>query len=104
MAVFCQLRVVERLVGALEIGAAVLPVGVEEQRIEARVEIIMMRDVSSRAPGRVETLQPAPNVADQPVRSQPGRRRVPSLRSHHQRQQRSEERRVGKEWSAGWKT
>ena len=30
MALFCQLRVVERLIEALEIGAAVLPVGVED--------------------------------------------------------------------------
>ena len=40
-----ELRVVERLLGMLEIGAAVLPVGVEEERIEPPVEIVVMRDV-----------------------------------------------------------
>ena len=51
-----QLRVVERLIGALEICAAVLPVGIEEQGIEARIEIIMVRDVLARAPRRIELL------------------------------------------------
>ena len=68
MTLFRQLRIVERLIGALEIRAAVLPIGIEEQRIEIRVEIIMVRDVPSRALGRIELLQPARDVADQPVR------------------------------------
>ena len=46
-----QLRVVERLIGVFEIGAAVLPVGIEEQRIEPAVEVVMMRDVLPRARG-----------------------------------------------------
>jgi hypothetical protein len=33
MAFLGQLRIVERLIGALEIGAAVLPVGIEKQRV-----------------------------------------------------------------------
>ena len=45
-----ELGVVERLVGVFEIGAAVLPVGVEEQRIEPSVEIVVMRDILARAP------------------------------------------------------
>ena len=49
MALLGELGVVERLVGRLEIGAGVLPVGVEEQRIEPAVEIVMMRDVAPRA-------------------------------------------------------
>src|SRR5579871_5031021 len=34
-----ELRVVERLIGRLEIGAAVLPIAVEEERVEPAVEI-----------------------------------------------------------------
>jgi hypothetical protein len=44
-----ELRVVERVVGIFEIGAAVLPVGVEKKRVQASVEIIVMRDVAARA-------------------------------------------------------
>ena len=49
MALLGELRVVERLVRVLEIGAAILPVGVEEQRVEPPVEIVVMRDVAARA-------------------------------------------------------
>ena len=50
MAFLGELGVVERLFRRFEIGAAVLPVGVEEQRIELAVEIVMMRDVAPRPP------------------------------------------------------
>ena len=56
MALLGKLGVVERLVGALEIAAAILPVGVEEQRIEPAVEIVVMRHIVARAPARVELL------------------------------------------------
>ena len=68
-----ELRVVERLAGAFEIGAAVLPVGVEEQRIEPAVEIVVMRDVAARAPARIELLEAAVQVAQQPLRPRPVR-------------------------------
>ena len=54
VALLGELGVVERLLGMLEIGAAVLPVGIEEQRIEPAVEIVVMRDVAPRAAGRIE--------------------------------------------------
>ena len=57
MALLGELGVVERLVGRLEIGAAVLPVGVEEERIEPAVEIVVMRDVAPRAFGGIELLR-----------------------------------------------
>ena len=41
---------VEALVRSLEIGAGVLPVGIEEQIIEAAVEIIVMGDIALGAP------------------------------------------------------
>ena len=50
MALLGELGVVERLLGMLEIGAAVLPVGIEEERVEPLVEIVVMRDVA-RASG-----------------------------------------------------
>ncbi len=44
-----ELGVVEGLVRPLEVGAAVLPVGIQEQRIEPLVEVIVMGDVAARA-------------------------------------------------------
>ena len=54
MAFLGELGIVERLVGRLEIGAAVLQVEVEKQRVEATIEIIMARDIASRSSSRVE--------------------------------------------------
>ena len=49
MALLGELGVVERLVRLLEIGAAVLPVGIQEQRVEPPVEIVVVSDVAPRA-------------------------------------------------------
>ena len=74
VALLGELRVVERLLGMLEIGAAVLPVGIEEQRVEALVEIVVMRDVGARAGRRIELREPPPEIAQQPLRPRPGQR------------------------------
>ena len=42
-----------------------MPVGIEEERIEAAVEIVVMRDVAARAAARIELLQPPPQVAQE---------------------------------------
>ena len=63
MALLGELGVVERLIGRFEIGAAILPVGVEEQRVEPAVEIVVVRDIAPRPRPRVELLQPAVEVA-----------------------------------------
>ena len=48
-----QLRFLQRAVGPLEVGAAVLLVGIEEQLVEPTVEIVVVGDVAARAPGIV---------------------------------------------------
>ena len=48
MAFLGELGIVERLARCLEVAAAILPVGVEEEGIEPAVEIVMMRDVAAR--------------------------------------------------------
>src|SRR6202040_372192 len=58
-----ELRVVERLVRRFEIGAAVLPVGIEEERVEARVEVVMMGCVAPRAAAPIEPGRAASEVA-----------------------------------------
>ena len=74
-----ELGVVERLVGRFEIGAAILLVAVEKERIEPAVEIVMMRDIVARAGPRIELLQAAEQIAHEPRRQRPVRRRDPLL-------------------------
>ena len=69
VALLGELRVVERLIRLLEIGAAVLPVGVEEQRVEALVEIVVVRDVVARARRRIELREPPPEIAQRAIAS-----------------------------------
>ena len=45
VALFRMLRVVEGLTGMLEIGAGILTVRIEEQVVQARVEVVVMSDV-----------------------------------------------------------
>ena len=71
MALLGELGIVERLIGRFEIGAAILPVDVEKQRVEPAIEIIMVRDIASRLPSRVELRYSAMEVADQPLRPSP---------------------------------
>ena len=59
MALLRQLRVVERLAGLLEIGAGILPVGVEEEVVEAGVEVVVARDVLLRPRAAVALVQAA---------------------------------------------
>ena len=71
VALFGELRIIERLVGALEIGAAILPVGVEEERIQPAVEIVMVRDIPARAGSRIELFETAVKETQQPLQSRP---------------------------------
>ena len=73
MALLGELGVVERLVGGLEIGAAVLPVGVEKERIEPAVQIVVVRDIAPRPRRQVELLQPAVEIAAEPLQARPDR-------------------------------
>ena len=57
MPLLLELRLLERLVTDGEIGAGILPVVVQHQRIEACVEIVVMRDIALRAPGKVQLIQ-----------------------------------------------
>ena len=43
-----ELRLVERHVGALEVGAGILHVAVEEEPVEPLVEVVVVRDVGAR--------------------------------------------------------
>src|SRR5581483_11342587 len=66
VALLGELRVVKRGVRAVEIGATILLVGVEEERVQPTVEVIMVSNVAERARTRVELLQPPEQVTYQP--------------------------------------
>src|ERR1700730_18347058 len=57
MAFLGELRVIERLTGVLEIGAAVLAVGVQKECIKLTIEIVMVRDVAPRPRAPIELRQ-----------------------------------------------
>ena len=59
-----ELSVVKRLFRRFEIGAAILPVGVQEQRVKPAVQIVVMRDIASRARAMV-VLVDAPSAVAQ---------------------------------------
>lgn len=51
-----ELGIVERLIERFEIGATILPVGIQKQPIEAAVEVIMVRDIALRPARSIELL------------------------------------------------
>ena len=63
MALLGELRIVQRLVGLLEIAAAILPIRIQKQRVETFVEIIVMSDIASRPRPRIELCDPPPGEA-----------------------------------------
>ena len=69
-----ELCVVERLVRRLEIGAAILLVGIEEEFVEPAVEVVVMRDIAPRPGPRIELLHAPEQVAPEPRRQRPSRR------------------------------
>ena len=83
MTFFGELSVIERLVGGLEICAAVLPVGVEKQRIELAIQIIMVRGIETGAWRRIELLQAAMQVAQHPLQLGPDRRPAVAALAQH---------------------
>src|SRR5262245_36456955 len=73
VALLRKLGIIEGLLGSLEIGAAVLTIGVEEQRVKLAVEVVMVRDIAPRSPARIELLSAAIEVSNDPAQSRPGR-------------------------------
>ena len=71
----------------LEIGAGVLPVGIQEQRIEPAVEIVVMRDIAPRPCRHIELLQPPVEEAHPPLQPRPaGRHAVGGLAENDREQ------------------
>ena len=64
VALLGELRLLQTQIRCVEIGTAILPVGVQEQRVQAIVEIVVMRDVAPRAAAQIEL----PQVAGEPPR------------------------------------
>ncbi|MGY4288338.1 hypothetical protein ACVWXO_007558 [Bradyrhizobium sp. LM2.7] len=66
VALLGELCVVKRGHRRLEIGAAILLVGVEEERIEPAVEVVVVRNISAGARARIELLQVPRQIAKVP--------------------------------------
>ncbi len=79
MALLGELRVVERLVVGFEIGAAILLVAIEKEPIKPGVEVVMVRDIVTRAASWIELLETPEQVAENSVRQRPLRRGDPVL-------------------------
>ncbi len=58
MSLLGELRVLERGIGCLEIGAGILPVAVEEQVIERARQIVVMGDIGFRLADRIVLVEP----------------------------------------------
>src|SRR5262249_6911766 len=78
-----KLGIVERLLAGLEIGAAVLPVGIEKQRVKLAVEIVVVRRVAPRPRARIELFDAAMEVADEPLQPRQRRRSVLAALTDH---------------------
>src|SRR5262245_16312372 len=62
-----KLGIVERLIRIFEIGATVLPVGIEKYRVETAVQIIVMRNVSARPDAGIQLLDATEQEPDKPL-------------------------------------
>ena len=85
MALLGKLGVVERGVGRFEIRAAVLLVGVEEERIEPPIEIVVMRDIIFGAAARIELLGMPGEIAQPPLQPGPARQDFGLIQQDRQR-------------------
>ena len=80
-----QLGIVERGIRRLEIGAAILLVGVEEERIEPAVEIVMMSDVIPRPAAEIELPDVPRQIAQPPLQPSPVRHHFGLIEQDRQR-------------------
>jgi hypothetical protein len=80
MALLGHLRLFQRHIRALEIGAGILHVGVEEELVEFARQIVVALDVAPGARGRVDLLEPAESMAQ--AFDGLGPRRFDAARSH----------------------
>src|SRR5450631_3835512 len=85
MAFLGELGVVERRVRRLEIGAAVLFVGIEKEGIESSVEIVMARDIILRAAARIELADMPDQITQAPLQFGPARQYFGLIEQDRQR-------------------
>ena len=73
MALLGELGIVQRRIRRFEIGATVLLVGIEEERIQPPVEIVVARDIVSRTAARIELADMPDQIAQPPLQLGPAR-------------------------------
>src|SRR3569832_500663 len=85
MTFFGELGVVERRLRGLKIGAAVLLVGIQKERVQPSVEIVVTSDGIFRAAARIELADMPDEISKPPLHLGPARQ---YLRLIHQDRQR----------------
>jgi hypothetical protein len=80
VALLGELRGLQRLVAAREIGAGILPVAIQEQAVEPAVEVVMVGHVALRARCWVVLVEAPPQIGQS--HAQPGDRMAVRLRHH----------------------
>ncbi len=85
MAFLGKLGFVKARIRRLEIGAAILLVGIEEERIEPAVEIVMARDIVPRATAWIELLGVPDQVSQPPLQLGPARQDIGLAEQDRQR-------------------
>ena len=85
MTLLGELGIVEGGVRRFEIGAAILLVGVEEERIQPSVEIVVVGDVVLRAAARIELSEMPDRVAQPPLQLGPARHHVGLIHQDRER-------------------
>ena len=79
MTSFRELRIVEGSIRHLEVGAAVLPIGVEKERVEPSIEVVVMGNVLACPITAVELLQPSLKIPGGPLRPHPAWRNARAI-------------------------
>jgi hypothetical protein len=69
VALLGQLGIVEGLIGVIEVGAGVLPVGIQKKIVEASVEIVVMANVARGAPSCISLMKRSKRLANPLVHS-----------------------------------
>ena len=77
----------ERCFSVWEVGAGILPVGIEKEIVDRAVDVVVVRDVAARAAGRIELCEPAREEARDVQALCPARQRVRHGILEHQGQQ-----------------
>src|SRR6266478_7218349 len=80
-----ELGIVKRCIRRFKIGAAVLLVGIEEEGVEAPVQVVMARDIVFRSSARIELAGMPDQITQTPLQLGPARQYFGLIEQDRQR-------------------